>query len=55
MFEDHADAVRIQPLPDPGALVDLPADQPARSTIFRTGRLLTPSMPVSSLAFPARQ
>ena len=29
-------------------------NQPSRSTIFRTGRLLTPSMPVSSSAFPAR-
>ena len=28
--------------------------QPVRSTIRRTGRLLTPSMPVSSSAFPAR-
>ena len=27
---------------------------PSRSTIRRTGRLLTPSMPVSSSAFPAR-
>ena len=34
------------------SLLCLPRGQPS-STIFRTGRLLTPSMPVSSSALPA--
>ncbi len=36
----------------PGELLTAPF-QPPRSTIFRTGRLLAPSMPVSSSALPA--
>ena len=37
----------------PGELLAAPF-QPSRSTIRRTGRLLAPSMPVSSSTFPAR-
>ena len=37
----------------PGRVLAAPFQSP-RSTIFRTGRLLAPSMPVSSSTFPTR-